>query len=57
MSTYLSHKTRIPNLLLTGQNINMHGVTGVLMSALLTCGQLAGTEELLKKIRTLASSS
>lgn len=53
MAGYLSHKTRIPNMLLTGQNINMHGVIGVSMSALLTCGQIIGTDYLLEKIRKL----
>ena len=30
-------KTRVRNLFLTGQNINMHGVLGVSIAALLTC--------------------
>ncbi len=44
-------RTRIPNLFLTGQNVNMHGVMGVSMTAIATCGQLLGTDYLLERIR------
>ena len=42
-------KTRIPNLLLTGQNINLHGSLGVLISSVVTCGEILGTNELVKQ--------
>ena len=35
--TMLSPRTPIPNLLLTGQNLMLHGLEGVSMTALLTC--------------------
>jgi len=47
----LSPRTRIPNLLLTGQHVNLHGVVGVSMTALATCGALLGLDNLLAKIR------
>ena len=40
------HRTKIPNLLLTGQNINSHGVLGVLVGTLVTCGEIIGAEAL-----------
>lgn len=47
----ISPRTKIPNLLLTGQNVNMHGVLGVTLSAVVTCGQLFGMDALIEKIR------
>lgn len=47
---YISVKTKVPNLFLTGQSINIHGCLGTSMSAVVTCGELIGTEYLTKKI-------
>ena len=33
ISVFISPKTKIPNLLFTGQNLNMHGVLGVTIGA------------------------
>ena len=38
--TMLSPRTPIPNLLLTGQNLMLHGLEGVTMTALQTCSDL-----------------
>jgi all-trans-retinol 13,14-reductase len=51
LKSQVSPKTRIPNLLLTGQNINLHGILGVTLSAVVTCAQLLGFDHLMKKIR------
>ncbi len=51
LRTFVSHRTKIPNLLLTGQNLNMHGVLGVSLSAIVTSGELTGMDFLLDKIR------
>ncbi len=50
VKTMISVKTKVPNLLLTGQNINLHGVLGVTESALVTCMAIVGKEYLLNKI-------
>ena len=42
LTTVLSPRTPIPNLLLTGQNLMLHGVHGVTMTALLTCAEALG---------------
>lgn len=34
------HRTRIPNVLQTGQNINSHGMLGVLVGTIVTCSEL-----------------
>lgn len=49
--TTISTRTRIPNLLLTGQNVNMHGVLGVSITAIATSAELVGLEYLLGKIK------
>ena len=51
LKSRISPRTKIPNLLLTGQNVNMHGVLGVTLSAVVTCGHLLGMDELVGKIR------
>ncbi|WP_343690222.1 NAD(P)/FAD-dependent oxidoreductase [Chitinophaga sp.] len=42
--------TRLPNLYLTGQNLNLHGILGVTMSAVLTCAGLVDMETLVEDI-------
>lgn len=44
MLTTLAPRTPIPNLLLTGQSLILHGVEGVTMTALLTYGELLGKD-------------
>lgn len=48
--TTIATRTRIPNLLLTGQNVNLHGVLGVSITAIATCAELVGMEHLLGRI-------
>jgi all-trans-retinol 13,14-reductase len=51
MRTFISPRTKIPNLFLTGQNLNLHGVLGVSVSAILTCSEMLGIDYILNKIR------
>ncbi len=51
LSTMVFPRTRIPNLLLTGQNVYFHGVLGVSIGAVATCGELLGMKHLIHKIR------
>ena len=44
LMTTLSPRTSIPNMLLTGQSLMLHGVEGVTMTALQTCGELLGKD-------------
>lgn len=52
IKTFISPKTKIPNLYLTGQNLNMHGVLGVTIGAVNTCSHLLGLNYLLGKIKS-----
>lgn len=45
------HRTKIPNLLLTGQNINSHGILGVLVGTIVTCSELLTSEEIFRQLR------
>jgi all-trans-retinol 13,14-reductase len=49
--TTLLPATKIPGFYFTGQNINIHGVLGVTIGAMLTCGEIIGLEYLLNKVR------
>lgn len=48
--TQIPVKTKISNLLLTGQNVGLHGVLGVSISAIKTCSAILGEDYLLSKI-------
>lgn len=48
LMTMLSPRTPIPNLLLTGQNLMLHGVHGVTMTAFHTCAEVLGREAIWK---------
>lgn len=50
LKTFISPKTKVPNLFLTGQNINIHGVLGVSVSSLVTCAEFCGLNYLVNKI-------
>lgn len=51
LKTFISPRTKIPNLFLTGQNLNLHGVLGAAMSGLVTCTAFMGNETIIEKIR------
>ena len=50
LRSFVSPHTKVDNLLLTGQNINLHGVLGVTVSSLITCSFITGLSHLLNKI-------
>ena len=50
--TIITPKTKIPNLFFTGQNLNIHGILGVAIGAVMTCGELVGLDYLIKKIKS-----
>ncbi|SEI72109.1 Flavin containing amine oxidoreductase [Dyadobacter koreensis] len=49
--TQINTKTRIPNLHLTGQNISMHGILGVTVSAFVTCFAFVDKEKIIQKVK------
>jgi all-trans-retinol 13,14-reductase len=51
MKSLISSKTKIPNLLLTGQNMVLHGILGVSISALVTCSSFTDINVIMEKIK------
>ena len=48
------YRTKIPNLLLAGQNVNSHGIMGVIVGTLVTCSELVSAEKIYKQINELS---
>ena len=48
--TMIPTRTRIANLLLAGQSVNIHGCLGTTITSAVACGEIVGTEYLAKKI-------
>ena len=44
------HRTKIPNVLQTGQNINSHGILGVSVGTIVTCSELITAERIYNQI-------
>lgn len=49
--TQINTKTKIPNLHLTGQNVSMHGILGVTVTAFLTCFSFVDKDKLVQKVK------
>ena len=50
IKSFISPRTKINNLFLSGQNINLHGILGVSISSLVSCSSLINLTDLLNKI-------
>lgn len=50
MTTVLTPRTPIPNLLLTGQSLNLHGILGVSMTSVFTCAAILGMDTIAPQI-------
>ena len=50
VASRVHHRTKIPNLMLTGQNINSHGILGVLVGTMVTCGEVLTSERIFQQI-------
>ncbi|MCD6018034.1 MAG: all-trans-retinol 13,14-reductase [Bacteroidetes bacterium] len=51
LKTFITPRTKVSNLFLTGQNLNLHGVMGVTVSSVVTCTEILGDPELITKIK------
>ena len=51
LASIILPRTKISNLFFTGQNLNLHGILGVTIGAVLTCGELIGLPYLMEKIK------
>jgi len=48
----VTHATRIPNLFLSGQNINSHGILGVIVGAVITCSEFIPIDKIFNQIKS-----
>ena len=48
--SHIPVRTKLKNLLMTGQNVKLHGILGVPLTAIVTCSELVGMDYLLDKI-------
>ena len=48
--TFIPTHTKIPNLFLTGQSVNMHGFCGVTLTAVQTCDSILGRDYIINKL-------
>ena len=51
LKTFITPRTKIDNLFLTGQNLNLHGVLGVTVSSVVTCSEILEDPFLINKIK------
>lgn len=51
LKTFISPRTKVPNLYLTGQNLNMHGILGSAMSGIITYLAVTGDDDVIEKIK------
>jgi all-trans-retinol 13,14-reductase len=51
LAALLAPKTKVPNLFLTGQSLNLHGILGTAISGLITAAALMGKNDFIEKIR------
>ena len=49
-SCRVPHRTRIPNVFQTGQNINSHGMLGVIVGTIVTCSEFLSSEKIYHQI-------
>jgi all-trans-retinol 13,14-reductase len=50
LRSFISTRTKVPNLLLTGQNLNLHGMLGVIMTAFQTCFAIIDINKVIREI-------
>ena len=50
MYTVLTPRTPVPNLRLTGQNLNLHGILGVSMTSIFTCAEILGMQNIINDL-------
>jgi all-trans-retinol 13,14-reductase len=51
IQSLVSQRTRIPNLFQTGQNVNSHGILGVIIGSIITSGELLGVNSIVEQIK------
>ncbi|MCQ2204678.1 MAG: NAD(P)/FAD-dependent oxidoreductase [Bacteroidales bacterium] len=53
MFTVLTPRTPVPNLLLTGQSLNLHGILGTSMTSVFTCAEILGIDTIVNDLKDI----
>ena len=56
LRSFVSARTKIPNLFLTGQNLVFHGILGVTIGAFVTCFEFLDRKALLEKVKKVSDN-
>jgi len=56
LKTMVSPRTKIDNLFLTGQSVNMHGILGVTIGAFNTCAEILGKELIDSRLKQMINT-
>ena len=51
LESYISPRTKVDKLYFTGQDINLHGIMGVTLSAFVTCASFINMDDLLNEVK------
>ena len=51
LKSFITPRTKVSNLFLTGQNLNLHGILGVTVSSVVTCSDILGDQKLIDRIK------
>jgi all-trans-retinol 13,14-reductase len=54
VQTVVSQRTRISNLFQVGQNINSHGILGVIIGSIITSGEFVGVNTVMQQIKNVS---
>ncbi|MCW1964151.1 phytoene desaturase family protein [Chryseobacterium viscerum] len=57
LKTMVSPRTKIDNLFLTGQSVNMHGILGVTIGAFNTCAEILGKKTIDTRLRQMINKN
>ncbi|MDH6212668.1 all-trans-retinol 13,14-reductase [Chryseobacterium sp. BIGb0186] len=57
LKTMVSPRTKIDNLFLTGQSVNMHGILGCTIGAFNTCAEILGKEKLDERLTQMIKNN
>ena len=57
LKTMVSPRTKIDNLFLTGQSVNMHGILGCTIGAFNTCAEILGKEKIEERLTQMIKNN
>lgn len=53
LRSFVAQRTKIPNVFFAGQNINSHGILGVIIGSIITCSEVVGMNTLVEQLKEI----